>query len=191
MATTPAPIYPVQGQQAAPAPQLPHARELAVVATESRPGVRLAPPPGGGDELVAFLADLKLAQFAPALQTDGYAFVSDLDAATDDELAALGLKTVQLRRLRRALISGLQLTLPRRAPPSSPPRSPERGWSPLRHSVGAAALDSALFQPFEIFISYRRSRSGDARVISDCHFRKTATEYDRKPGIKWLSCTEK
>jgi hypothetical protein len=27
-------------------------------------------------------------------------------------------------------------------------------------------------------------------VISDRHFRKTATEYDRKPGIKWLSCTE-
>jgi hypothetical protein len=32
---------------------------------------------------------------------------------------------------------------------------------------------------------------GAQRVISDCHFRKTATEYDRKPGIKWLSCTEK
>jgi hypothetical protein len=29
------------------------------------------------------------------------------------------------------------------------------------------------------------------RVISDCHFRKTGTEYDKKPGIKWLSCTEK
>jgi hypothetical protein len=29
------------------------------------------------------------------------------------------------------------------------------------------------------------------RAISDCHFRKTSTEYDRKPGIKWLSCTEK
>jgi hypothetical protein len=28
-------------------------------------------------------------------------------------------------------------------------------------------------------------------VISDCHFRKTVTEYDRKPGIKRLSCTEK
>jgi beta-glucosidase-like glycosyl hydrolase len=32
---------------------------------------------------------------------------------------------------------------------------------------------------------------GEDRVISDCHFRKTATEYDRKTGIKWLSCTEK
>jgi hypothetical protein len=29
------------------------------------------------------------------------------------------------------------------------------------------------------------------RVISDCHFRKTGTEYDRKPGIKWLGCTGK
>jgi hypothetical protein len=29
------------------------------------------------------------------------------------------------------------------------------------------------------------------RVISDCHFRKTATAFGRKPGIKWLSCTEK
>jgi hypothetical protein len=28
-------------------------------------------------------------------------------------------------------------------------------------------------------------------VVSDCHFRKTGTEYDGKPGIKWLSCTEK
>ena len=32
---------------------------------------------------------------------------------------------------------------------------------------------------------------GNTRVISDCHFRKTATEYDRKHGIKWLGCTEK
>jgi hypothetical protein len=31
----------------------------------------------------------------------------------------------------------------------------------------------------------------DARVISDCHFRKAATEFDRKPGIKWLSGTAK
>jgi hypothetical protein len=32
---------------------------------------------------------------------------------------------------------------------------------------------------------------GALRVISDCHFRKAGTEYDSKPGIKWLSCTEK
>jgi hypothetical protein len=30
---------------------------------------------------------------------------------------------------------------------------------------------------------------GDDRDKSDCHFRITATEYDRKPGIQWLSCT--
>ena len=29
------------------------------------------------------------------------------------------------------------------------------------------------------------------RDKSDCHFRKAATEYDRKPGIKRLSCTAK
>ena len=28
------------------------------------------------------------------------------------------------------------------------------------------------------------------RVISDCRFRKTGAEYDRKRGIKWLSSTE-
>jgi hypothetical protein len=33
--------------------------------------------------------------------------------------------------------------------------------------------------------------AGARRVISDCHFGKTATEYDRKTGIKWLSCTDK
>ncbi len=32
---------------------------------------------------------------------------------------------------------------------------------------------------------------GVSRVRSDYHFRKTATEYDRKTGIEWLSCTEK
>ena len=32
---------------------------------------------------------------------------------------------------------------------------------------------------------------GSTRVISDCHFRKTATEYYRKTGTKWLICTEK
>jgi hypothetical protein len=30
---------------------------------------------------------------------------------------------------------------------------------------------------------------GPDRDKSDCHFRKTATEYDRKPGIQRLSCT--
>jgi hypothetical protein len=32
---------------------------------------------------------------------------------------------------------------------------------------------------------------GAARDNSDCHFRKPTTEYDRKPGVKRLSCTAK
>ena len=32
---------------------------------------------------------------------------------------------------------------------------------------------------------------GAGRVRSDCHFRKAATKYGRKPGIKWLRCTAK
>jgi hypothetical protein len=36
-----------------------------------------------------------------------------------------------------------------------------------------------------------RCNLGAPRVISDCHFRKTATECDRKTAIKRLSCTEK
>jgi hypothetical protein len=35
------------------------------------------------------------------------------------------------------------------------------------------------------------ARCSHGRVISNCHFRNTGTEYNRKPGIKWLSCTEK
>ena len=31
---------------------------------------------------------------------------------------------------------------------------------------------------------------GGGWAISNCHFRKTATGYDRKPGIKWLSCAK-
>jgi hypothetical protein len=46
-------------------------------------------------------------------------------------------------------------------------------------------------QPGEHGPVYIDVTDGALRVISDCHFRKTATEYDRKPGIKWLSCTEK
>jgi hypothetical protein len=36
-----------------------------------------------------------------------------------------------------------------------------------------------------------RADRGTCRVISDCHFRKTATEYDRETGITRMSCTEK
>jgi hypothetical protein len=35
-------------------------------------------------------------------------------------------------------------------------------------------------------------RCGGARDESDCHFSNTATdEYDKRPGIKWVSCTAK
>ena len=34
-------------------------------------------------------------------------------------------------------------------------------------------------------------RCGVGEDKSDCHFRTTATEYDRKPGVKWLSRTAK
>jgi hypothetical protein len=37
-------------------------------------------------------------------------------------------------------------------------------------------------------IRRHRGRGGDT---SDCHFRKTATNYDRKPGKKRLNCTAK
>jgi hypothetical protein len=39
--------------------------------------------------------------------------------------------------------------------------------------------------------SYGPGAPAAPRVIPDCHFRKTGTEYDRKPGIKWSICTEK
>ena len=37
----------------------------------------------------------------------------------------------------------------------------------------------------------RSTSCGRVRVVSDCHFRATATGYDTKPGIEWLSCTAK
>ena len=56
-------------------------------------------------ELVAFLAGLKLDKFAEKLQAEDYQLVSDLVGADDDELAELGLKKPQIRRLRGALPS--------------------------------------------------------------------------------------
>jgi hypothetical protein len=109
------------------------------------------------------------------LQAAGYTTVDDLAEAADEELAALGLKVPQIRRLRKA-IQGLTDALratptrytdvrhARARPPSTPPRSPARGWHPLEHTVAAEALQAALAS-FEIFLSYRRSRSGDARAL--------------------------
>jgi hypothetical protein len=38
---------------------------------------------------------------------------------------------------------------------------------------------------------YEKNDDGSARDKSDCHFRKIATEYDRKSDINWFSCTAK
>ena len=58
-----------------------------------------------------------------------------------------------------------------------------------------------LVSPYRRFRRQSRPKTGTSaastssgtgpRVIFDCHFRKAATDYDRKNGIKWLSCTEK
>ena len=51
--------------------------------------------------------------------------------------------------------------------------------------------------PAGVFLLGRGDRAaqdrhdGGLRDKSDCHFRKTATDYDRKPGIKWLGCAVK
>jgi hypothetical protein len=39
----------------------------------------------------------------------------------------------------------------------------------------------------------RMAERGEHRdiIVCHCHFRKTDTEYDRKPDIKWLNCTAK
>jgi hypothetical protein len=57
---------------------------------------------------------------------------------------------------------------------------------PVRQTYGrTAAVNQLVYRGLPDL-----SRPGPRRrVISDCHFRKTATKYDRKPGIKWLSCT--
>ena len=67
------------------------------------------------------------------------------------------------------------------------------GWAAAPRTPAAApSSGSATAKP-----SRRRRtcspprRRGCDRDKSDYHFRKTATEYDRKPGIKWLSCTAK
>ena len=58
--------------------------------------------------------------------------------------------------------------------PAGPRPAPARCWG--RRRLGG---------------SLRRARRPGPRDESDYHFRKTATEYDRKPGINRLSCTAK
>jgi hypothetical protein len=80
----------------------------------------------------------------------------------------------------------------RRAPPQAllagchRPR-PRRYRSRLRRAAG--------HRPRKRHVELRggptRRTGGGCRDKSDWHFRKTATEYDRKPGITWLRCAAK
>ena len=59
-----------------------------------------------GDEsrsLSAFLAGSKLLAHEAGLRAGGYEEVADLDEADDDDLAGIGLKKPEVKRLRRYL----------------------------------------------------------------------------------------
>ena len=60
-----------------------------------------------------------------------------------------------------------------------------------RHDLKISVATVSNADITRIFESVDLDDSGEIRVISYCHFRKTDTEYDKKTGIKWLSCTEK
>ena len=62
--------------------------------------------------------------------------------------------------------------------------------SPKEFERGCRALGLRL-SPRAAKEAFARADRDSGRAISDCHFRKTGIEYDRKHGIKWLSCTEK
>jgi hypothetical protein len=68
---------------------------------------------------------------------------------------------------------------PHRPPRPSARSSASRG---ARSRPGATGGSSA---------GRRRRSAGGCRDTSGCHFRKTATEFGRRPGIKWLSGTAK
>jgi hypothetical protein len=83
------------------------------------------------------------------------------------------------------------LLLPAPGPPGSAPR-PRSG--PTRPSGSRRCCWSSRRPRGRFGCTARRHSCPCAarpRVISDYHFRKTVTEYDRKPGIKWMSCTAK
>jgi hypothetical protein len=58
--------------------------------------------------------------------------------------------------------------------------------TPRRHNKAAKEFNADVDADQDKYPS-----EGEDRVISDCHFRKTGTEYDREPGIKRLSGTAK
>jgi hypothetical protein len=80
----------------------------------------------------------------------------------------------------------------RPAPLQPQPSSTTRCFHRLIHFLENVSMRTG--EPEEVRAGQRRYavvRLDPPTVVSDCHFRKTGTEYDRKPGIKWLSCTEK
>ena len=62
--------------------------------------------------------------------------------------------------------------------------SSERPWPPPAAATGLDVSSTSTWRG-----AGRGSAAG--RVVPDSHLRKAATEYDRKPGITWWSCTEK
>jgi arylsulfatase A-like enzyme len=64
-------------------------------------------------------------------------------------------------------------------------------WYYVGEMLGALRANGLAEDTLVVYMSDHGEQAGERGVISDCHFRKTATEYGRKTGIKWLSCTEK
>jgi hypothetical protein len=80
------------------------------------------------EELAALLARVKLERFAAALQEEGYVFVDDLADAEDGDLAALGLKKPEVKRLRKALAGGAMSPAPPSPAAAAGPAPPSALW---------------------------------------------------------------
>ena len=71
------------------------------------------------------------------------------------------------------------------------------GSGVISHEEFKAALRTKTMLVFEdgliaaIMKEFDPTDKGELRDKPDCHFRRTATKYDRKSGIKWLCCTAK
>ena len=118
---------------------------------------------------------------------------SDLSDSWLMGMASDPVKTMRVRAVHRAYADWLAADGARAAEPAFRNfsrqfvKAGEHTWG-LSGAYLGKALRYAGWANADFHAGVRR---GDPRVISDCHFRKTATEYDRKPGIKWLSCTAK
>jgi hypothetical protein len=70
-------------------------------------------------------------------------------------------------------------------------------WRTASDDVGFFAIAGARLMSLrhldvsKIGLGSYAAELGSQVGISDCHCRKIATEYDRKPGIQWFSCTAK